>query len=96
MKRSILAAAMLALTPAIATAQAEKQEPSSLSNKAKETQATPGGSTAAPTAKPNSGSLSDKAMKDAPGTDGGSTGEPNAQPKSSDLPAKAKEDMQKK
>jgi hypothetical protein len=96
MKRYILAAAMLALTPAIAMAQAEKQDPGSLSNKAKETQATPGGSTAAPTAKPNSGSLPEKAAKDAPGTDGGSTGEPTAQPKSSDLPAKAKEDMQKK
>lgn len=95
MNKLILAAAVLALTPAVALAQAEKTDPGSLSTTAKEKSATPGGSTAAPTAKPNSGSLSEKAMKDAPGTEGGSTGEPTAQPKSSDLPAKAKEDLSK-
>lgn len=97
MKRYILAAAVLAMTPAVTLAQAEKQDPSSLSTKAMKDQ--PGtkadGSTATPTAKPSSGSLSDKAMKDNPGTDGGSTGEPTAQPKTNDLPAAAKEDMGK-
>lgn len=99
MKRYLLAAAILALTPAVTLAQSEQKDPSSLSNKATKDQpgATSGsGSTAAPTAKPSSGSLSDKAMKDQPGTDGGSTGEPTAQPKSNDLPAAQKDDMGKK
>ena len=69
MKRYLLAAAILALTPAVTLAQSEQKDPSSLSNKATKDQpgATSGsGSTAAPTAKPSSGSLSDKAMKDQP------------------------------
>lgn len=97
MKRSILVAAILALTPAVTLAQAEKQDPGSLSNKAAKDQpaTSSDGTTKTPTAKPNSGSLSDKAMKDQPGTDGGSTGEPTAQPKSNDLPAAAKDKMAK-
>jgi hypothetical protein len=97
MNRSILLAAALALTPAVALAQAEQKDPGSLSNKAMKDNpgATGAGSTAAPTAKPGSGDLPAKVTKDNPGTDGGSTGEPTAQPKTNDLPAAQKDDMGK-
>lgn len=96
--RSLAAALLVAAVPTIASAQAEKKDPGSLSNKQMEQQPTSPGSTAAPNAKAEEGkgSLSDKAMKDQPGTTGGSTGEPSAQPKSGDLPAGAKDDIGKK
>jgi hypothetical protein len=96
--RPIIAAAVLALVPSLAMAQAEKKDPGSLSNKQMEQQPTNSGTTAAPTAKPEEGkgSLSDKAMKDGPASTGGSTGEPTAQPKGSDLPGKAENDLGKK
>lgn len=95
MKKFILAATMLLAMPVAAFAQAEKADPGSLSSKAKEQPGSSGGSTAAPTAKPEEGkgSLSDKAMKDAPGTSAaGSTANPTAEPKSGSLPDAAKKE----
>lgn len=96
--KKFLALAVLAATTSGALAQAEKSDPGSLSSKQKEQQGVSGGSTAAPTAKPEDGksTLTDKAMKDNPGTTGGSTGEPTAKPKTGDLPAGAEDDMGKK
>ena len=74
MKRELIAAAFLAATSTIALAQAEKADPGSLSGKAKEQPSAGAGSTAAPTAKPKDGSLSDKASKDQPGSTGASSG----------------------
>ena len=96
MKKFILAATLVLAMPVAAFAQAEKADPGSLSSKAKEQPGTSaGGSTAAPTAKPEEGkgSLSDKAMKDAPGTSAaGSTANPTAEPKSGSLPDAAKKE----
>ena len=65
MKKSILAAVILAASASFALAA----DDNSLSDKAmKDQPGTMGGSTDMPTAKPDSGSLADKAMKDQPGT----------------------------
>jgi hypothetical protein len=51
------------------------------------------GTTATPTAKPDSGSLAEKAMKDAPGVTGaGTTSAPTAKPDSGSLSEKAMKD----
>lgn len=54
---------------------------------------TGGGSTANPTAKPETGGLAEKAMKDAPGVSGsGSTTTPTAKPDDKSLTGKAMKD----
>lgn len=56
---------------------------------------TSGGSTATPTVKPNSGSLSEKQMQDQPGVNSdtsGSTATPNAKPDDSSLTGKEMQD----
>lgn len=51
------------------------------------------GSTAKPTAKPETGGLAEKAMKDAPGvTGGGTTANPTAKPETGGLAEKAMQD----
>ena len=67
MRKSILAAVILAATTSVAFAQAPDE--GSLSDKAmKDQPGTMGGSTDMPTAKPDDGSATTKAMKDQPGT----------------------------
>ena len=88
MKKSILTAAILAVTASVAFAQAPSpNDDSSLATKAMEDQpGTAGGSTDMPKAKPGDSSLATKAMKDQPGTTtGGGTAVPTAQPKDSSL-----------
>jgi hypothetical protein len=54
---------------------------------------TGGGTTANPTAKPETGGLAEKAMKDAPGVSGGgSTASPTAKPDDRSLTGKAMKD----
>lgn len=74
MNKAILASLVLAATSTMTFAQAEKPDPGSLSNKQRDQQGVSGGSTAAPTAQPSGGSLTDKAKADQPGNTGGSTG----------------------
>lgn len=67
---------------------------SSLSTKAMEDQpGTMGGTTANPTAVPDTGAATQKAMKDQPGTKGGSTDMPTAKPDSGSLSEKAMKDQ---
>ena len=90
MKMPVLAALALALTTSVALAD------NSLPAKAmKDLPGTTGGATADPTAKPNSGSLSEKAMQDAPGVNKDTTGKtdmPTAKPESGSLADKAMKD----
>ena len=91
MKKSILAAVILAATASFAYAA----DDGSLSDKAmKDQPGTMGGSTDMPTAKPADGSATTKAMKDQPGTTGGSTNMPNAKADDADksLTGKAMKD----
>lgn len=92
MKTSLLAAVALALSTTFALAA----EDSSLAAKAmKDLPGTKGGETANPTAKPNSGSLSEKAMNDQPGVNSdktGTTATPTAKPDSGSLSEKAMKD----
>ena len=92
MKASLLAAMALALSTTFAVAA----EDSSLAAKAmKDLPGTKGGTTADPTAKPMSGSLSEKAMQDQPGVNSdrsGKTANPTAQPESGSLSEKAMKD----
>ena len=92
MHKAILAAAMLALTSSFAAAA----EDSNATTKAmKDHPGTTGGSTATPTAKPDSGSLSEKQMQAQPGVNSdksGSTATPNAKPADSSLQGKEMND----
>jgi hypothetical protein len=92
MYKSALAAAILAATASISFAANEEN----LTGKAMdEHPGTTGGSTAQPTAKPNSGSLSEKQMQDQPGVNkdkNGVTVDPNAVPEENSLAAKAAQD----
>jgi hypothetical protein len=82
----------LALTASASLAFAA--EDSSLTTKAmKDQPGTSGGSTANPTAVPETGAATQKAMKDQPGTMGGSTDMPNAKPDSGSLSDKAMKDQ---
>ena len=90
MKKAILAAVVLAASASFALAA----DDSSLSDKAmKDQPGTTGGSTANPTAVPESGTATQKAMKDQPGTKGGSTDMPTAKPDSGSLSEKAMKDQ---
>jgi hypothetical protein len=86
MKTSFLAVAILALSGSIALAA----EDSNLSTKAMQDQPgnTGGGTTSNATAKPNSGSLSEKQMQGQPGVNSDKTGNtsmPNAKPQDGSL-----------
>jgi hypothetical protein len=54
---------------------------------------TTGGSTANPTAVPDTGTATQKAMKDQPGTAGGTTTNPTAKPEDSNVTTKAMKDQ---
>lgn len=90
MKTQILAAILLALTSSVAVAQnatekAMKDHPGH----------TGAGQTDMPTAKPNSGSLSEKAMQDQPGVNNdqsGKTSMPTAKPDDGSLSTKVMKD----
>lgn len=89
MKVSTLAAVLLAASTTFAFAGGD------LTEKAMED--TPGvtgsGTTANPTAKPETGGLAEKAMKDAPGVSGdGTTANPTAKPDDRSLTGKAMKD----
>jgi hypothetical protein len=90
MRKPILAAMVLALTSTVALAD------NSLPAKVmKDLPGTTGGTTADPTAKPDSGSLSEKAMQDAPGVNKdktGTTADPTAKPADGSLADKAMKD----
>ena len=91
MKKSIMTAMFLAATATFALAQ----DDGSLSDKAmKDQPGTMGGTTANPTAVPETGAATQKAMKDQPGTKGGSTDMPNAKADDADksLTGKAMKD----
>ena len=92
MHKAILAGAMLALTSSFAVAA----EDSNVTTKAmKDHPGTTGGSTATPTAKPNSGSLSEKQMQSQPGVNSdktGTTATPNAKPGDSSISNKEMQD----
>lgn len=83
MKTPIFAALLLALSGSVALADG------SITSKAmKDLPGTHGGSTASPTAKPNSGSLSEAQMQRQPGVNSdrtGSTATPNAKPQDGSL-----------
>ena len=69
-------------------------EDGSLTTKAMQDQpGTKGGTTANPTAVPDTGTATQKAMKDQPGTMGGSTDMPTAKPDSGSLSEKAMKDQ---
>ncbi|MBS0250009.1 MAG: hypothetical protein JSR78_02980 [Proteobacteria bacterium] len=84
MKTSILAALLLALSGSVALA-----DDGNITTKAmKDLPGTHGGSTATPTAKPNSGSLSEAQMQRQPGVNSdksGRTATPNAKPEDGSL-----------
>jgi hypothetical protein len=92
MKTPVLAAMLLAFSMPFAMAE----EDSSLSGKTmKDLPAKTSGETAKPTAKPDSGSLSEKAMNDQPGVNKDTTGktaDPTAKPDSGSLSEKAMKD----
>ncbi len=91
MLKPFLAATLLALSTSFALA-----EDNSLTGKAmSEHPGTMGGSTANPTAKPNSGSLSEQQMQNQPGVNSdrlGTTASPNAVPADGSLSAKVMKD----
>jgi hypothetical protein len=92
MTKPFLAAMLLALSASVAFAA----EDSNLTTKAMHDHpGTMGGSTSNATAKPNSGSLSEKQMKDQPGVNSdtsGMTANPNAKPSDGSLEGKEMED----
>lgn len=92
MYKSALAALILAVSAGAGLAGEDKN----ITGKAMDDHpgTAPTGTTADPTKKPDSGSLSEKAMQDQPGvnTGGGSTAMPNSVPKDDSLAAKAKSD----
>ncbi len=91
MKTSFLAAALIAMSASLALA-----EDSDLSSKVmKDLPGTKGGVTANPTAKPDSGSLSEKQMQNQPGVNTdktGTTATPNAKPSDGSISSKVMED----
>jgi hypothetical protein len=92
MKKSILAAVIIAATASVAFAQSS--DDGSISSKAmKDQPGTMGGSTSDPTAKPDDGMATTKAMKDQPGTMGGSTTNPTAKPEDGSATTKAMKDQ---
>ena len=93
MKKTIIAALVLAATAGVALAQAPDSDSSVTGKAMKDQPGTTGGSTTAPTAKPDDSSTSTKAMKDQPGTMGGSTDMPTAKPGDSSLGTKAMKDQ---
>jgi hypothetical protein len=93
MKKSILAAAIIAATTSIAFAQAPDSDSSLTGKSMKDQPGTTGGSTANPTAVPESGAATQKAMKDQPGTTGGSTNMPTAKPDDGSATTKAMKDQ---
>ncbi len=95
MIKHLMIAMAFAAAPAIAVAQTEKPDQGSLSQEVKEDRAKTGGTTENPTAKPESGSLPDKAMEDHPATTGGTTDTPTAEPKSGGLPDAASDEVEK-
>jgi hypothetical protein len=92
MMKPFLAAMLLALSTTFAVAA----DDNGIAAKAmKDLPGTKGGETAAPTAKPDSGSLSEKAMNDQPGVNKDATGKtavPTAKPDSGSLSEKAMKD----
>lgn len=95
MQKSIFAALALALLATIpaGAAYAGGADEGSLSDKVmKDQPGTKGGSTANPTAVPETGAATQKAMKDQPGTKGGSTANPTAVPETGAATQKAMED----
>jgi len=92
MIKPFLAAVVLALSASFAMAA----EDSNVTTKAmKDHPGTMGGSTASPTAKPNSGSLSEKQMQDQPGVNSdtsGRTATPNAKPEDGSVAGKEMHD----
>ena len=93
MKKSILVAVILADTTSVAFAQAPDSDQSLTGKAMKDQPGTTGGSTANPTAVPESGAATQKAMKDQPGTKGGSTSNPNAKPEDGSATTKAMKDQ---
>lgn len=88
MKTAFAAALVLALSSSLALAA---DDGSATSKAMKEHPGTTGGATATPTAKPDSGSLSEKQMQDQPGVNSdktGSTATPNAKPDDGSLAGK--------
>jgi hypothetical protein len=94
MKKSIIAAMILAASASLAFAETAKPDDNSLSGKEMKDGATlKGGSTDMPKAKPADGSLAGKAMQDSPGvTGGGSTDMPNAKPEDGSIAGKEMHD----
>jgi hypothetical protein len=85
---------MSALAVLASTTFALAADDGSLSTKAmKDQPGTMGGSTANPTAVPETGAATQKAMKDQPGTMGGSTDMPTAKPDDGNLTTKAMQDQ---
>ncbi len=91
MLKPFLAATLLALSTSFALA-----EDNSLTGKAmSDLPGTMGGTTANPTAKPNSGSLSEQQMQNQPGVNSdtaGTTAHPNAKPTDGSLSSKEMQD----
>lgn len=95
MNKSILAALALALAATVSagSAYAAGADEGSLSDKVmKDAPGTKGGTTANPTAVPQTGAATQKAMQDLPGTSGGSTADPTGVPQSGAVTQKAMED----
>jgi hypothetical protein len=89
MKSAALAALIVLVSPTLAFAGGDLSE-----KVMKDTPGvTGGGTTTAPTAKPETGGLAEKAMKDTPGVSGdGNTANPTAKPDNKSLTGKAMED----
>jgi hypothetical protein len=93
MKKTAIAAMILAVSTSLAFAEPAKPDDNSLSGKEmKDGATTKGGSTDMPTAKPADTSLSGKEMKDGATTMGGSTDMPNAKPEDGSLVGKEMKD----
>ncbi len=89
MKISVLAAVMIAASTTFAFAEGDLTGKVMKDNPG----VTGGGTTANPTAKPETGGLAEKAMKDAPGVSGaGSTANPTAKPDDKSITGKAMKD----
>jgi hypothetical protein len=89
MKVSALTALLLAASTTLAVAGGDLNEKVMEDNPG----VTGGGTTANPTAKPETGGLAEKAMKDAPGVSGGgTTANPTAKPDDKSLTGKAMKD----
>jgi len=91
MNKPFLAAMLLALSTSFAVAQDNNATTKAMSDHP----GTMGGSTSTPTAKPNSGSLSEKQMNDQPGVNhdtSGMTAMPNAKPDDGSLAGKEMHD----